>query len=62
MFFKDSSDFHIKDLGDTLTTKGSITLESSLILGGILFLILTLLVYPNFLTNSVLQILLHSIY
>ena len=51
MFFKDSADFYIKDIIDI--TKPTITIDfrMSIILGVCLFIIISLIFYPNFLIS-----------
>ena len=53
MYFNNSSDYIIKDLGDIvykqsdIKVNSTISLTQSIILGSSLFFILTYLVYPN---------------
>ena len=48
MYFRDTSDFYLKDLGDAaLYTRGKVTFIHSIILGITFFLTLTLLMFPN---------------
>lgn len=61
MFFKDSNDFIIKDLGDIIKPKLNISLNHSIILGITIFLILTLLIYPNYLINLTFEVITNSL-
>jgi NADH-quinone oxidoreductase subunit N len=52
MFFKHNTTFHLKDIGDVLypiNTRIGISLTQSLFLGATLWLVLTLLLFPNIL-------------
>jgi len=55
MFFKDNADYNYKDLGDIAKPVTVITLENSIILGACLFIILTFLFYPTFITEILTQ-------
>lgn len=61
MFFKDSTDYTIKDLGDIIKPQIALPYHNSLILGISLFFIITLLLYPNFLINIVFETLINSL-
>jgi hypothetical protein len=52
MFFKHNTTFHLKDIGDDLypiNTKVTVSLTQSILLGATLWLVLTLLLFPNLL-------------
>lgn len=52
MFFKHNTTFHLKDIGDVLypiNTKVTVSLTQSILLGATLWLVLTLLLFPNLL-------------
>lgn len=56
MYFKDTTDYHYKDLVDVSITKIEVDLPRSLILGVSMWFILTLLIYPNPLLNFIFDI------
>lgn len=57
MFFKDSADYYFKDIADILKHQNNISLSHSLVLGVTLFIVITLLFYPNYLMNLTLNLL-----
>ena len=61
MFFKDSTDFYLKDIADIAKPNFHITLNASLIFGVSLFFIITILFYPNYLINSIFEVLINSL-
>ena len=57
MYFKDTSDFHYKDLVDVSITRINVDLPRSIVLGVCMWFILTLLIYPNPILNLVFDVL-----
>lgn len=57
MYFKDTTDFHYKDLVDVSITKINVDLPRSIVLGICMWFILTLLIYPNPILNFIFDIL-----
>lgn len=61
MFFKDSTDFIYKDLGDIIKPQIYISLNQSLILGVTIYLIISILIYPNFFINITFELITKSL-